>query len=102
MEKLSLFIVLIQTPDLPRFNHMFGANLGYLLYEDVSCAVTTQVISALISPLSPIGSIQILTGILGSAIFDCVIRSCNLFDWHIQTVIPIVITPLELLNVLAA
>ena len=39
-------------------------------------------------PLSPIGCIQILTyliwGILGAAIFVCVIRSCDLFDWFID------------------
>ena len=39
-------------------------------------------------PLSPIGRIQILIyliwGILGAAIFDCVIRSCDLFDWFID------------------
>ena len=47
--------------------------------------------------LYTIGSIQILTylnwGMLGAAIFDCVIRSCDLFDWFIRrwfgpTVIP--------------
>ena len=59
--------------------------------------------------LSPIVRIQILTyliwGILGAAIFDCVIRSCDLFDWFIRTcfgptVIPAVITSLELFCVL--
>ena len=39
-------------------------------------------------PLPLIGRIQILTyiiwGILGAAIFDCVIRSCDLFDWFID------------------
>ena len=59
--------------------------------------------------LSPIGHIQILTyliwGILGATIFDCVIRSCDLFDWFIRTcfgptVIPSVITSLELFCVL--
>ena len=62
-----------------------------------------------INVLSPIGRIQILTyliwGILGAAIFDCVIRSCDLFDWFIQTCfgptfIPAVITSLELFCVL--
>ena len=52
---------------------------------------------------------QILTnlilGTMGTAIFDCVIRSCDLFDWFIQTyvgpnVIPAVITSLELFNVM--
>ena len=43
---------------------------------------------ATLLPLSPIGRIQILTyliwGILGAAKFDCIIRSCNLFDWFID------------------
>ena len=61
------------------------------------------------SPLSPIGRIQILTyliwGILGAPIFDCVIRSCDLFDLFIRncfgpTIIPAVITSLELFCVL--
>ena len=60
-------------------------------------------------PLSPIGRIQILTyliwGILDAAIFDCLIRSCDLFDWFIRTcfgstVIPAIITSLELFWVL--
>ena len=45
----------------------------------------TSVTRATPLPLSPIGRIRILTylfwGILGAAIFDCVIRSCDLFDW---------------------
>ena len=65
--------------------------------------------SYLLDTLSPIGRIQILTyliwGILGAAIFDCIIRSCDLFDWFIRTcfvptVIPAVITSLELFFVL--
>ena len=36
-------------------------------------------------PLSPIGRIKILTyliwGFLGAALFDCIIRSCDLFYW---------------------
>ena len=57
--------------------------------------------------LSPIGRIQIrlIWGILGASIFDCVIRPCGLFDWLIRTcfgptVIPAVITSLELFCVL--
>ena len=68
-----------------------------------------HVIHNLCFPLSPIGRIQILTyliwGILGAAIFDCVIRSCDVFDWFIRTclgptVFPAVITSLELFCVL--
>ena len=48
----------------------------------------TSVNRATLLPLSPIGRIQILTyliwGILSAAIFDCVIRSCDLFDWFID------------------
>ena len=60
-------------------------------------------------PLSPIGRIKILTyliwGILGAAIFDCIIRSCDLFHWFIRTclgptVIPAAFTSLELFCVL--
>ena len=60
-------------------------------------------------PLSPIGRIQILTyliwGFLGAAIFDCIIRSCDLFYWSIRTclgptVVPAAITSLELFCVL--
>ena len=41
-------------------------------------------------------------GFLGAAIFDCIIRSCDLSDWFIQTcfgptVIPAIIMSLELL-----
>ena len=59
--------------------------------------------------LSPIGRIQILTyliwGFLGAAIFDCIIRSCDLFYWFIRTclgptVVPATITSLELVCVL--
>ena len=59
--------------------------------------------------LSPIGRIQILTyliwGFLGAAIFDCIIRSCDLFYWFIRTclgptVVPATITSLELFCVL--
>ena len=55
--------------------------------------------------LSPIGRIKILTyliwGILGAAILDCHIGSCDLFYWFIRTclgptVIPAAITSLEL------
>ena len=34
--KLSLFIILILTPDFPHFYYMLGVNLGSLLYGDVS------------------------------------------------------------------
>ena len=59
--------------------------------------------------LSPIGRIQILTyliwGFLGAAIFDCIIRSCDLFYWFVRTclgptVVPATITSLELVCVL--
>ena len=59
--------------------------------------------------LSPIGRIKILTyliwGILGAAILDCHIGSCDLFYWFIRTclgptVIPAAITSLELSCVL--
>ena len=59
--------------------------------------------------LSPIGRIKILTyliwGFLGAAILDCIIRSCDLFDWFIRTcfgptVVPAAITSLELFCVL--
>ena len=61
------------------------------------------------SPLSPIGRIKILTyliwGFLGAAIFDCIIRSCDLFYWFIRTCLgptvgPAAITSLELFCVL--
>ena len=60
-------------------------------------------------PLSPIGRIKILTyliwGFLGAAILDCIIRSCDLFNWFIRTclgptVVPAAITSLELFCVL--
>ena len=60
-------------------------------------------------PLSPIGRIKILTyliwGFLGAAIFDCIIRSCDLFYWFIRTclgptVVPAAITSLEFFCVL--
>ena len=60
-------------------------------------------------PLSPIGRIKILTyliwGFLSAAIFDCIIRSCDLFYWFIRTclgptVVPAAITSLELFCVL--
>ena len=60
-------------------------------------------------PLSPIGCIKILTylilGFLGATIFDCIIRSCDLFYWFIRTclgptVVPAAITSLELFCVL--
>ena len=35
-QKLSLFIILIPTPDFPHFYYMLGGNLGSLLYGDVS------------------------------------------------------------------
>ena len=62
-----------------------------------------------IKALSPIGRITILTylilGFLGAAIFDCIIRSCDLFYWFIRTclgptVVPAAITSLELFCVL--
>ena len=34
--KLSIFIILIQTPDFPHFYDRLGGNLGSLLYVDVS------------------------------------------------------------------
>ena len=34
--KLSIFIILIPTPDFPHFYYMLGGNLGLLLYGDVS------------------------------------------------------------------
>ena len=61
------------------------------------------------TPLSPIGRIKRLTyliwGFLGAAIFDCIIRSCDLFYWFIRTclgptVVPAAITSLELFCVL--
>ena len=33
--KLSIFIILIPTPDFPHFYYMLGRNLGSLLYGDV-------------------------------------------------------------------
>ena len=60
-------------------------------------------------PLSPTGRIKILTYLiwerLGAAIFDCIIRSCDLFYWFIRTclgptVVPAAITSLELFCVL--
>ena len=33
--KLSIFIILIPTPDFPHFSYMLGGNLGSLLYGDV-------------------------------------------------------------------
>ena len=74
--------------------------LGRIVFV-VSCHVSW--------PLSPIGRIQILTyliwGFLGAAIFDCIIRSCDLFYWFIRTclgptVVPATITSLELVCVL--
>ena len=59
--------------------------------------------------LSPIGHIKILTylilGFLGAAIFDCIIRSCDLFYWFIRTCLgptvnPATITSLELFCIL--
>ena len=34
--KLSIFIILIPTPDFPHFYYMLGGNLGSLLFGDVS------------------------------------------------------------------
>ena len=34
--KLSIFIILIPTPDFPHFYYMLGRNLGSLLYRDVT------------------------------------------------------------------
>ena len=34
--KLSIFLILIPTPDFPHFYYMLGGNLGSLLYGDVS------------------------------------------------------------------
>ena len=62
-----------------------------------------------VRPRSPIGRTKILTypiwGFLGAAILDCIIRSCDLFYWFIRTclgptVVPAVITSLELFCVL--
>ena len=38
--KLSIFIILIPTPDFPHFHYMLGGNLGSLLYGDVSVMVS--------------------------------------------------------------
>ena len=37
--KLSIFIILIPTPDFPHFHYMLGGNLGSLFYGDVSVMV---------------------------------------------------------------
>ena len=37
--KLSIFIILIPTPDFPHFYYMLGGNLGSLLYGDVSVMI---------------------------------------------------------------
>ena len=67
------------------------------------------VVAVYLFTLSPIGRIQILTyliwGFLGAAIFDCIIRSCDLFYWFIRTclgptVVPATIASLELVCVL--
>ena len=46
-----------------------------------------QIVEMYFFPLSPIGRIKILTyliwGYFGAAIFDCIIRSCDLFYWFI-------------------
>ena len=34
--KISIFIILISTPDFPHFYYILGGNLGSLLYGDVS------------------------------------------------------------------
>ena len=36
IEILSIFIILIPTPDFPHFYYMLGGNLGSLMYGDVS------------------------------------------------------------------
>ena len=60
-------------------------------------------------PLSPIGRnkilIYLILGFLGAAIFDCIIRSCDLFYWFIRTClcptfVPAAITSLEFFCVL--
>ena len=40
---LSLFIILIPTPDFPHFYYMLGGNLGSLLYGDVSMMYTMSI-----------------------------------------------------------
>ena len=41
--KLSIFIILIPTPDFPHFYYMLGGNLGSLLYGDVSVMTKASV-----------------------------------------------------------
>ena len=80
---------------------------GYMTIHSISRTKPSEWVG--IVALSPIGRIQILTyliwGFLGAAIFDCIIRSCDLFYWFIRTcldptVIPATITSLELVCVL--
>ena len=40
--KLSIFIILIPTPDFPHISYMLGGNLGSLLYGDVSVMLKRQ------------------------------------------------------------
>ena len=46
IQKLSIFIILIQTPDFPHFYDRLGGNLGSLLYGDVSVMGSEAVILA--------------------------------------------------------
>ena len=39
IEKLSIVIIFIPTPDFPNFYYMLGGNLGSLLYGDVSMMI---------------------------------------------------------------
>ena len=70
--------------------------------------MTAHVLNNILA-LSPIGRIKILTyliwGFLGAAIFDCIIRSCDIFYWFNRTslgptVVPAAITSLKLVCVL--
>ena len=42
IENYHFFIILIPTPDFPHFYYMLGANLGSLLYGDVSVMMSNQ------------------------------------------------------------
>ena len=47
--KLSIFIILILTPDFPHFYYMLGGNLGSLLYGDVSVMNNTWNMSGVVA-----------------------------------------------------
>ena len=109
---IIIIFFLITTNDVLTFQHdcydcchYYYYYYYYYFYRPRSgcCHVTTP--CSVVWALSPIGRIQILTyliwRILGAAIFDCVIRSCDLFNWFIRTCfVPIVSTSLELFFVL--